>query len=156
MNLPSLPLPRGGLLGTLLLLILAAGIWSSVYTVPSDSVAVVQRFGKYLKEVKPGLHFKLPFGVDVATILPVKRQLKQEFGFATPGATNLLEGQPDFKRPKTARILQTEVKIVGRFLSEMVVGWVVRIGVTERSAVPHQYTSGFQRSVEPLMWIGGD
>ncbi len=55
---------------------------------PSDSVAVVQRFGKYLKDVPPGLHFKLPLGIDVATIVPVKRQLKQEFGFATPGATD--------------------------------------------------------------------
>ncbi len=26
--------------------------------------------------------------MDVATIVPVKRQLKQEFGFATPGATD--------------------------------------------------------------------
>ena len=55
---------------------------------PSDSVAVIQRFGKYLKDVPPGLHFKLPLGVDAATIVPVKRQLKQEFGFTTPGATD--------------------------------------------------------------------
>ncbi|MDH3401946.1 MAG: HflK protein, partial [Chromatiales bacterium] len=39
--------------------------WASYYTVPSDSVAIVQRFGKYLKEVQPGLHFKLPLGIDV-------------------------------------------------------------------------------------------
>jgi modulator of FtsH protease HflK len=26
--------------------------WTAYYTVPSDSVAVVQRFGKYLKEVQ--------------------------------------------------------------------------------------------------------
>jgi membrane protease subunit HflK len=51
------------------------------------AVAVVQR-GKYLKIVPPGLHFKLPLGVDAATIVPVKRQLKQEFGFATTGATD--------------------------------------------------------------------
>src|SRR5262245_23438963 len=56
-------------------------IWSAVYTVPSDSVAVIQRFGRYLKEVPPGLHLKLPLGVDTATLVPVKRQLKQEFGF---------------------------------------------------------------------------
>jgi len=37
--------------------------------VPSDSVAVVQRFGKYLAEVPPGLHFKLPLGIDAATIV---------------------------------------------------------------------------------------
>ena len=46
-------------------LILAGFVaWTSFYTVPSDSVAVIQRFGKYLTEVPPGLHFKLPLGVD--------------------------------------------------------------------------------------------
>ena len=57
-------------------------------TVPSNSVAVVQRFGKFTQVTEPGLHFKIPFGVDTATIVPVRRQLKLEFGFATPGATN--------------------------------------------------------------------
>ena len=61
--------------------IVAIGMWSSVYTVPSDSVAIVQRFGKYTAEVSPGLHFKIPFGIDATTLVPVKRQLKQEFGF---------------------------------------------------------------------------
>ena len=70
------------------LILTALAVWTAYYTVPSDSVAVVQRFGKYLKDVPPGLHFKLPLGIDVATIVPVKRQLKQEFGFATPGATD--------------------------------------------------------------------
>ena len=80
--------PRGMILMICLVLVALVGAWSASYTVPSDSVAVVQRFGKYLKDVPPGLQFKLPFGVDVATIVPVKRQLKQEFGFATPGATD--------------------------------------------------------------------
>ena len=71
------------------------GVWTAYYTVPSDSVAVVQRFGKYLKEVQPGLNFKLPLGIDVATIVPVKRQLKQEFGFATPGATDPYQSSRD-------------------------------------------------------------
>ena len=45
----------------ILCLILAAFVaWTSFYTVPSDSVAVLQRFGAYLKEVPPGLHFKIP------------------------------------------------------------------------------------------------
>jgi len=65
-----------------LLAILGLGLWSAFYTVPSDSVAVIQRFGKYVKEVPPGLHFKFPLGIDMATIVPVKRQLKQEFGFS--------------------------------------------------------------------------
>ena len=81
-------LPPGGpsgAIGLVLLAVAIVGAWTAFYTVPSDSVAVVQRFGKYLKDVPPGLHFKLPLGIDVATIVPVKRQLKQEFGFSDPG-----------------------------------------------------------------------
>ncbi len=62
--------------GLIIFILLAVMAWTAYYTVPSDSVAVIQRFGKYLKEVPPGLHFKLPFGADVASIVPVKRQLK--------------------------------------------------------------------------------
>jgi len=83
-------MPSGGprVVIVLAVLVLAAlGAWTAYYTVPSDSAAVVQRFGKYLKDVPPGLHFKLPLGIDAATIVPVKRQLKQEFGFTTPGAS---------------------------------------------------------------------
>lgn len=73
--------PGGGarrMIVFVLLALVGLGAWTAYYTVPSDSVAVVQRFGKYLREVPPGLHFKLPLGIDAATIVPVKRQLKQE------------------------------------------------------------------------------
>ena len=66
-------MPGGGPRGVIILAVLALiawGAWSAYYTVPSDSVAVVQRFGKYLKDVPPGLHFKLPLGIDAATIVP--------------------------------------------------------------------------------------
>jgi membrane protease subunit HflK len=82
-------LPAGrtrGVIVVAVITLVAVGLWTSYFTVPSDSDAVVQRFGKYLKNVPPGLHFKLPLGIDTATIVPVKRQLKQEFGFTTPGA----------------------------------------------------------------------
>ena len=94
-------MPSGGPRRAIVLAVLALvglGAWTAYYTVPSDSVAVVQRFGKYLKDVPPGLHFKLPLGIDVATIVPVKRQLKQEFGFATPGATDPYQISRDAKR----------------------------------------------------------
>src|SRR5215218_9673012 len=91
-------MPAGRPRGIIVLAVLALvgwGAWTSYYTVPSDSVAVVQRFGKYLKDVPPGLHFKLPLGIDVATIVPVKRQLKQEFGFTTPGASDPYQSPRD-------------------------------------------------------------
>ena len=69
-------------------ILLAILAYTSIYTVQAESQGVVLRFGKYVKTVDPGLRFKLPFGIDRVSILPVKRQLKQEFGFGTVGATN--------------------------------------------------------------------
>ncbi len=34
--------------------------------------------------VEPGLHFRLPYGIDAVTVLPTRRQLKLEFGFTSP------------------------------------------------------------------------
>jgi membrane protease subunit HflK len=102
----------------------AFGAWSSYYTVPSDSVAVVQRFGKYHANVPPGLHFKLPLGIDVATIVPVKRQLKQEFGFATPGARDPYQSNDrrDGKR---------ETEMVTGDLNAALVEWVVQYRISD-------------------------
>jgi len=58
-------------------------VLDSWYTVQPDEVAVVQRFGRYIKRADPGLHFKLPFRIDTVRKVLVKRQLKEEFGFRT-------------------------------------------------------------------------
>jgi membrane protease subunit HflK len=63
-------------------------IWTSYFTVPADSIAVVQRFGKYIGTAEPGLHFKIPGGVDEVTQIPIRRQEKLEFGYGTPQASN--------------------------------------------------------------------
>ncbi len=100
------------------------GAWTAYYTVPSDSVAVVQRFGKYLKEVPPGLHFKLPLGIDTATIVPVKRQLKQEFGFTTPGASD------PYQSPGLADE-ELETQMVTGDLNAALVEWVVQYRISD-------------------------
>ncbi len=58
-------------------------VWTGYYTVPAESEGVLLRFGRFSNIVPPGLHFKLPLGIDEARIVPVKRQLKVEFGFGT-------------------------------------------------------------------------
>ncbi|MEJ2604262.1 MAG: FtsH protease activity modulator HflK [Gammaproteobacteria bacterium] len=118
-------MPGGGSRSVIIAAIVAAllvGAWTAYYTVPSDSVAVVQRFGKYLKEVQPGLHFKFPLGIDVATIVPVKRQLKQEFGFTTPGATDPYQSPVDGKR---------ETEMVTGDLNAALVEWVVQYRIAD-------------------------
>jgi len=111
-----------GKTGFVIVILLAIAAWTAYYTVPSDSVAVIQRFGKYLKEVPPGLHFKLPFGVDVASVVPVKRQLKQEFGFATPGARDPFQ---------TSRDGRLETEMVTGDLNAALVEWVVQYRVSD-------------------------
>lgn len=69
------------------ILILMA-VFTSYITVPADSEAVILRFGAYNRTVGAGLNFKLPFGLEQKYVIPVKRQLKMEFGFTTQGATN--------------------------------------------------------------------
>jgi modulator of FtsH protease HflK len=113
-----------GFVIAVVLLMLIAGIWTAYYTVPSDSVAVVQRFGKYLKEVPPGLHFKIPFQIDMATIVPVKRQLKQEFGFATPGATD------PYQSP-LLRDAKRETQMVTGDLNAALVEWVIQYRISD-------------------------
>ena len=98
------------------------GAMTAYYTVPSDSVAVVQRFGKYLKIVPAGLHFKIPLGVDTATIVPVKRQLKQEFGFTTAGASDPWQSPRDGRR---------ETEMVTGDLNAALVEWVVQYRIAE-------------------------
>ncbi len=56
-------------------------IVTGLYTVNPEEVGVIQRFGKYTRTTDPGLHFKIPFGVEALTKVPVKEVFKQEFGF---------------------------------------------------------------------------
>ena len=96
--------------------------YSSYYTVSAESVGVVQRFGHYHEVVNPGLHFKIPFGVDTVKQVPIKRQLKEEFGFGTPGAT--------FNRQiSSSREWDLETTIVTGDLNTAQVEWVIQFRI---------------------------
>ena len=62
--------------------VLIAFLWSTWFTISPEEVGVILRFGKYSRSVEPGLNFKLPW-IETVTKVPVKRQLKEEFGFRT-------------------------------------------------------------------------
>lgn len=117
---------RNGLLvWVLLAIILLIGLVTSVYTVPAESEGVVLRFGKAQKEkVQPGLHFKLPFGIDDVYVLPVKRQLKQEYGFATAGATNPSQATD-------RRVRDREKSMLTGDLNAAEVEWIVQYRIND-------------------------
>jgi membrane protease subunit HflK len=73
--------------GSLWLLILAALIvaagYASVYTVAPEETGVIQRFGRYVRLTGPGLHFKLPFGIETVGKVKTGRNFQMEFGYRT-------------------------------------------------------------------------
>ncbi|MFM8414837.1 MAG: FtsH protease activity modulator HflK, partial [Planctomycetota bacterium] len=108
-----------------LLVLLAAGLARGIYTVGPESVGVIQRFGRFIGTVGPGLRFKLPFGIDTVTIVPVKRQLKMEFGFGTAGATNRFQ-------PSSEPELESDM--VTGDLNAAHVEWVVQYEISDPEA----------------------
>jgi membrane protease subunit HflK len=123
LKIPSISWIAAILIGILLVV----GLWMSYYTVGPESQGVVRRFGKYLQTVDPGLHFKLPFGIDTVTVLPTRRQLKFEFGFATPGyITNSIQ---------TGQDPDAEKSMVTGDLNAALVEWVVQYRIED----PGQY-----------------
>ena len=124
LNLPRPPFRLIGVIAVAVALLVL--LWSSYYTVEAESEGVVLRFGKFLKTVEPGLHFKLPLGIDQVSVLPTRRQLKLEFGFFTPNSTN----------PDQIGAAQTEEKsMVTGDLNAALVEWVVQYRIDD----PKQY-----------------
>jgi modulator of FtsH protease HflK len=81
MEWPKIPLKtvKAGLLVVIAVLL----IWSSFYQVAPEEIGVILRFGKFVRTTEPGLHGKLPLGIERVMRVPVQRQLKLEFGFRT-------------------------------------------------------------------------
>ena len=132
----QLPKPSTVLAIVLVLVLLAAGV-TSVYTIPAESIGVVLRFGRAVREAGPGLKFKLPFRMERVFPVPVKRQLKQEFGFGTTGASNPYQ---QTRNPKK------ETLMVTGDLNSALVEWIVQYRISE----PTEYLFNVRHPAETL------
>jgi membrane protease subunit HflK len=97
--------------------------------VPTEAQAVVLRFGMPVRTVEPGLRFKIPFWVEQHLLVEVRRQMKQEFGFGTLGATNEWQFSDDRDEQ------QAEKSMVTGDLNAALVEWVVQYRIDD----PQQY-----------------
>jgi membrane protease subunit HflK len=113
---------KNWLLAAFWVIVILLLVGTSYFTVPADSVAAVQRFGQYIGTDEPGLHFKIPFGIDKVTLVAVRRQLKLEFGFSSPQATNPYQGS---QQP------QQEQDMVTGDLNSAQVEWVVQYRIDD-------------------------
>lgn len=67
-------------IGAVVIIILLA---SSFYQIAPEEMGVILRLGKFARTTDPGLHLRLPLGIEKLRKVPVQRQLKMEFGFRT-------------------------------------------------------------------------
>jgi len=75
---------RGGPIKVLIVVVGALILfWTVWFTVQPEETGIVQRFGKVVRTAGPGLHFKLPYGIETVRTVPTTRVLKEEFGFRT-------------------------------------------------------------------------
>jgi membrane protease subunit HflK len=101
---------------------------SSFYTVGVNEVGVIQRFGKYVRTTSPGLHFKLPRGIEKLTKVKVRLVYKEEFGLRTIQAGV----RTQYARP--AAYLNESLMLTGD-LNVAVVPWIVQYRIKD----PYKY-----------------
>ncbi|MFH1130719.1 MAG: FtsH protease activity modulator HflK [Pseudomonadota bacterium] len=121
---PNLPGPKVFVLVGVALLV-GVGLWTSFNAVPAESVGVIQRFGRYARTVEPGLRFSAPFSIEKVSIVPIRRQLKQEFGFGTARATN----RTQYSYP--GAIQELERAMVTGDLNATLVEWIVQYRIRD-------------------------
>ena len=104
-------------------IVLLVGALGSIYSIGPDEVGVVQRFGKYTRLSTPGLHIKMPFGIEKLTPVKVERIWKEEFGLRTL--------QPGIKTRYSTREYMEESLMLTGDLNILDVQWIVQFRVKD-------------------------
>jgi membrane protease subunit HflK len=112
--------------GAVVLLAVVA-LLTSFYQIGPEETGLVLRFGQYVRATDPGLHLKLPFGVERVMKVPIQRQLKQEFGFRTVRA--------GVQSQYSTRPYADESNMLTGDLNVAMVEWVVQYRVVD----PYRY-----------------
>jgi len=77
------------MLGMIIIALLALiFLGTSVFIVDQTEQAVITRFGRFISIRDPGLHFKMPFGIDRNYTVNVRTVQTEEFGYRTMRSGN--------------------------------------------------------------------
>ncbi|MBP7552426.1 MAG: FtsH protease activity modulator HflK [Spirochaetes bacterium] len=105
----------------IVLIIIVTG--ASFYMVDKDEQAVITRFGRYMRTADPGLNFKIPL-IEKNYNVPVKKVLKEEFGFQTISSGMKSEFYRGSEEMTEARMLSADLKIIQ-------IEWIVQYKISD-------------------------
>jgi membrane protease subunit HflK len=101
---------------------------SSFYTIGVNEVGIIQRFGRYVRTTSPGLNFKLPWGIEKLTKVPVRLIKKEEFGLRT------IRADVRTQYARASAYLNESLMLTGD-LNVAVVPWIVQYRIKD----PYNY-----------------
>jgi modulator of FtsH protease HflK len=136
---PRPPLKPASIVLGLAALLVVWGALTTIYTVQPEERAVVKRFGRVSGIADPGLHFKLPFGIDAIQIVATERVLKQEFGFRTEDVSGDRTRFAPGRYPDESLMLTGDLNIIQ-------VEWVVQYRISD----PVKFLYGMREPTQTL------
>jgi len=113
------------IIGAIIIIIILS---SSFYTIGVNEVGIIQRFGKYIRTTSPGLHFKLPRGIEKLTKVKVRLVYKEEFGLRT------IRAGVRTQYARSTEYLNEALMLTGD-LNVAVVPWIVQYRIKD----PYKY-----------------
>jgi modulator of FtsH protease HflK len=109
--------------GVALIALAVVALWgfSGFFRVEPDELGVVLRFGKFVREVQPGLNYHLPYPIETALTPPALRVNKIDIGFDTrtrdvPEESLMLTGDQNIVDVEFSVLWLVKPNSVGDFL----------------------------------------
>jgi modulator of FtsH protease HflK len=118
---------NGRALSIVLIVLILVGIaTTSFFVVDQTEEAVVTRLGRFNRTAPPGLHFKLPFGIEQNYNVPTQQIQNMQFGFRVESSgQNTVFSSADF--PEESIMLTGDLNIVD-------VEWIIQYRISDPEA----------------------
>jgi len=84
-------------------IVVAIYLVTGIYTIGPSEVGLVKRFGRYVRTVDPGLHYRLPSPIEAVVSVNVLQVRKEEIGFRTVS----LPPNPRYQTVETEALMLT-------------------------------------------------
>lgn len=108
----------------ILAIFVVVSAFQSFYTIDVSEEGVVTRFDRYTETIGPGLHFKIPFGIDKVKRVKSKIIHQEEFGFRTTGSSSA-------RRSYTKNDLESESLMLTGDLNVADVEWTLQYRIID-------------------------